>query len=497
MSRRRESFYDLLRQCRPMRRPEGRRAPHDAQASVRQDGLLPLFMLSTAPILPAMGLSDVTYDSVLAAMAEYDQAGRDAFLARHGFGRALAYFLVHAGRDYDSKAIMGVAHGYAVGRVLRSEDFTGGEQAVARGLRRLGFTVERRPSKTTAGNRQTLVLIAPSYGNPASRARFADTLAQPVSFSHPPLKEALRDDELDALLRLHPDGRARFWGALARHDRKMDRLATGDHILFTGDSRVQAIGKVGCKLRNQTFADLLWKPDPKTGGWSNVYSVLDLQPVHDLRYSEIQVLAGYSPRDVFQETRVPSPEQAAALITGLGLDDSGSDYHDEDSFAEQALIDALNRDSAIYDAEGNYTDTTEYERKAGTVTRKRAEARLVARYRPTLPDAPAHRLKLDIGWSDVYIIEDADLIEAKRSAAHRYVRDALGQLLDYAAHASHPVNRLTALFPERPAARDIRLLHMFGIDCLHWTKGNTFHRLEAPEDARDRIRAAWSSRPPT
>ncbi|MEU5725049.1 hypothetical protein ABZ783_24960 [Micromonospora sp. NPDC047738] len=231
--------------------------------------------------------------------------------------------------------------------------FTGGEQAVARGMRRLGFIVEGNTSTTpTMGGRQTLVLIAPSYGNPASRARFSDTLSQPVSFLAPPLKAALHDDELDALLKLHPDGSARFWGALAKHDSKMDRLAAGDHILFTGDNQVQAIGKVGCKLRNQTLADLLWKPDPKTGGWSNVYSVLDFHPVDDLSYSDIQVLAGYKPRDVFQETRVPSSEQAAALIVGLGLGGGDSEHHHaEDALAEEALIAALNNESAIFGAD--------------------------------------------------------------------------------------------------------------------------------------------------
>ncbi|GIG89252.1 hypothetical protein [Plantactinospora endophytica] len=441
-----------------------------------------------------MGLSDITHSSVLAAVAEYDEAGRDVFLTRHGFGRATVYFLIHGGKRYDSKAILGVAHRYAVGYPLRSDDFTGGEQAVARRLRRLGFNVEGRTSTAPRpSSRQTLVLIAPSYGNPASRARFSDTLAQPVSFLAPPLKATLRDEELDALLKLHPDGSARFWGALARHDSKMDRLATGDHILFTGDNQVQAIGKLGCKLRNQALADLLWQPDPKTGGWSNVYSVVDFRLVHDLGYSEIQVLAGYKPRDVFQETRVPSPEQAAALIAGLGLDGADSGHDDEDALAEETLVAALNDGSVIFDAEGNHTDTTEYERKAGKVILRRAEARLVARYRQTLPDSQAHRLKLDVGWSDLYIIEDADLIEAKRSAAHRYVRDALGQLLDYAAHASHPVNRLTAMFPERPADRDIRLLHMYGIDCLHWAGGDIFHRLEAPQSARERVREAWSA----
>lgn len=73
-------------------------------------------------------------------MAEHDELGREAFLARHGFGEARAYVLVHEGRTYDSKAIVGVAHGYATGRSLASSEFSGGNATVAAALRRLGFT---------------------------------------------------------------------------------------------------------------------------------------------------------------------------------------------------------------------------------------------------------------------------------------------------------------------------------------------------------------------
>lgn len=121
------------------------------------------------------------------------------------------------------------------------------------------------------------------------------------------------------------------------------------------------------------------------------------------------------------------------------------------------------------------------ERLAATVVIKRAEAQLVARYRQTLPEDQVKRLRLSSGWTDLYVVGEGDLIEAKSGATHQYVRDALGQLLDYAAHATQHVSRLTALFPQVPATSDVRLLHTYGIDCLHWTgEGTTFRRLEAP-----------------
>lgn len=51
-------------------------------------------------------------ESVLKAMEEFDALGREVFLKRYGFGIAHRYFLVHGGKKYDSKAIVGVAHGF-------------------------------------------------------------------------------------------------------------------------------------------------------------------------------------------------------------------------------------------------------------------------------------------------------------------------------------------------------------------------------------------------
>ena len=50
--------------------------------------------------------------------------------------------MIHDGQPYDSKAIVGVAHGFLPGeRPLTAADFSDGEDTVARLLRRLGFTI--------------------------------------------------------------------------------------------------------------------------------------------------------------------------------------------------------------------------------------------------------------------------------------------------------------------------------------------------------------------
>ncbi|MXX88668.1 MAG: hypothetical protein F4Y68_05380 [Boseongicola sp. SB0665_bin_10] len=93
-----------------------------------------------------MALRDVTAEGVERSIAEFDRLKRDAFLDKYGFGRARGYFLVRGERRYDSKAIIGVAHGYDRPDLgpLGPQDFSGGESTVARHLESLGFGVEKR-----------------------------------------------------------------------------------------------------------------------------------------------------------------------------------------------------------------------------------------------------------------------------------------------------------------------------------------------------------------
>ncbi|AXI47586.1 hypothetical protein C1J03_17180 [Sulfitobacter sp. SK012] len=79
--------------------------------------------------------------AVEAAMDEFDQIGRDAFLAKHGFGQALRYYIMRDGRQYDSKAIYGAAHRiqFPEDEAFTSDDFSGGENAVKQPLEALGF----------------------------------------------------------------------------------------------------------------------------------------------------------------------------------------------------------------------------------------------------------------------------------------------------------------------------------------------------------------------
>lgn len=79
--------------------------------------------------------------AVLQAIEEFDRLGRGGFLSKYRFGRARNYFLLYLGNQYDSKALLGAAHGYQFGTALTPYDFFGGKKTVRPKLESLGFRV--------------------------------------------------------------------------------------------------------------------------------------------------------------------------------------------------------------------------------------------------------------------------------------------------------------------------------------------------------------------
>ncbi|MEU1006440.1 HNH endonuclease signature motif containing protein [Streptomyces tibetensis] len=95
-----------------------------------------------------MALSDISRVEIEKAIEECDRLGRDAFLKTYGFRRARRYVLVREGREYDSKAIVGAAHGFLPGELPLTPDtpgFSGGADHAARRLERLGYDVVDEP----------------------------------------------------------------------------------------------------------------------------------------------------------------------------------------------------------------------------------------------------------------------------------------------------------------------------------------------------------------
>ncbi|GLY74093.1 HNH endonuclease signature motif containing protein [Actinoallomurus iriomotensis] len=101
-----------------------------------------------------MSLTDITGEAVLAAIAEFDRLGRDAFLKKYGFDSSRWYWLRYDGGRYDSKAIAGAAHGHLPDRSpLAAKDFSGGIGHAVTVLRRLGFEVISEPGPAPIGHR--------------------------------------------------------------------------------------------------------------------------------------------------------------------------------------------------------------------------------------------------------------------------------------------------------------------------------------------------------
>lgn len=77
---------------------------------------------------------NVTKDQILRTLAEYDQIGEEAFLAKYGF-RPGRYMLVCGRKRYHSKAVFGAAMGKA------ASEFSGGAATIQKAAERLGLKV--------------------------------------------------------------------------------------------------------------------------------------------------------------------------------------------------------------------------------------------------------------------------------------------------------------------------------------------------------------------
>jgi cytoplasmic iron level regulating protein YaaA (DUF328/UPF0246 family) len=121
-------------------RPAEGEAEGQTSTTVPPQGPIPLGARGTLK-----RLRGVSRASVLRAIEECDQKGRDRFCAEHGFGRAYKFPLEHEGREYDSKAILGVAYGYEFPErgPLGPHELNGGLSMTVPVLEGLGFKVQR------------------------------------------------------------------------------------------------------------------------------------------------------------------------------------------------------------------------------------------------------------------------------------------------------------------------------------------------------------------
>lgn len=139
----------------------------------------------------------------------------------------------------------------------------------------------------------------------------------------------------------------------------------------------------------------------------------------------------------------------------------------------------------------NITEYVRQREKSEPTTALRSEAELVLRFntwlkregtltteRQAIPTAGGHLM-----YTDLYIKESRELIEAKSSSSREHVRGALGQILDYARYVEH--SRLAVLTPSRPSDEMISLLIAHGVGCI-WETDNGKHF------ERSEVANAWS-----
>ena len=114
--------------------------------------------------------SSLSSQNVLQAIAEYDSRGSAGFLDVYGFEPFPGYALVHEGRSYDLRAVVGVAHRFATGRLATSEEFGSSTASAIAILRKRGFDVtEPAVAVRAAPVRAPRAPRAPAVRKPAVR----------------------------------------------------------------------------------------------------------------------------------------------------------------------------------------------------------------------------------------------------------------------------------------------------------------------------------------
>lgn len=338
---------------------------------------------------------------------------------------------------------------------------------------------------------QPHILLAPCYGNQKTRRRYHQTIEAGVNFEASQYADLLQPVELAALRTLHPSGTARFWGAIATHDRMMDRLRTSDVVVFTGGNKVKAAGEIGYLFRNPPLADLLWDQFDGDRSFVNVYSVRNVQVI-DRPRQEVWRSLGFDERDNVAGQRLVTGEQVTRMLSELRVVPS---LEEALASAQLEAVDrALATGSQVIPVETFHTDSVSLHITERIAHHERVESRLVSHYQQSCPNVAFTSFRTHNGKrADLYRVEqdEVEILEAKSLASHEKVREAAGQLLDYSAQSPHPVTRLSALFPLRPDQYGIDYLHRLGIDCVYRSDSGAFVRDEAPEGRRRYMRTVW------
>ncbi|MGV9387407.1 hypothetical protein ACWDRB_67400 [Nonomuraea sp. NPDC003707] len=206
----------------------------------------------------------------------------------------------------------------------------------------------------------------------------------------------------------------------------------------------------------------MWDPHPDRGSWRNVYSLLSFQPT-EIPYAEIWDLPGFNPGDNFMGMRFLDEEKGAAIIEGLGIETLTS--LTEAARQEQQVTATLtDPGTLVIDPEAVNVTHTSYSRSGGTTLVHRAEALLVQHYRATLNGTETRRIRTPAGITDLYVVtgDRVEIIEAKRSASHAFVRQALDSF------SITPAQPDTGNAPDRPVPEPTGCVQLTALAHFRW-----------------------------
>jgi hypothetical protein len=404
-----------------------------------------------------MTLSDLTdREAVLSAIDEFEVLGRDAFLAKYHFGKARSYFLDYAGTLYDSKAIVGAAHGFQHGRPLSGDNFSGGDATVVPLLERLGFRVKQVDSDEPEGSawgvgigdETTRAQISAAYGGSIYGGIEPSQRTPNVMIYTDPTEGVLNGYNFDGW-DAHEEGVFSYTG----EGRK------GHQELTKGNKAILDHAQLGRTIRLFEASD---GKKRKGGKLQRYVGAFRVDEARAYRFESAPDAGGQQRKVVvfrlLSEDGQESAQPRRQLATPLHLLGGATFVNSEKSIATEY---------ETTPSTGNVAQRVEGALVWRFEEHLRSEGHVVGRVRIRVPDE-THSLV-----TDTYDRTTGVLYEAKSSSDRATVRLAVGQLLDYLRFI--PDAKGALLLPEQPSEDLINFIHSCGFALTfakgdHWTK---------------------------
>jgi hypothetical protein len=183
------------------------------------------------------------------------------------------------------------------------------------------------------------------------------------------------------------------------------------------------------------------------------------------RYDRIQSDERYARWAVdYISTFIDDSPSYRALVAELGLAEMVEFGHQGEQILEVALENNVAKDFAVT----HDTSPTRHLRREAEL-----QHAYVAMLRSKGYNLCRNAIPVDgtILLTDLFIKDHHELIEVKASSDRPTVREALGQILDYAHHIHPPVRTKTILVPDKPTQSLLDVLHEHGVRAV-WKQDN-------------------------